>query len=338
MTLGKEKPSRSAQELRAAASVRRVVVGDEDAGQRIDNYLIRECKGVPKSHIYRILRSGEVRVNGGRITQTYRLKEGDELRIPPIRVAAPSAAAVSPQAPLREFEIVFEDEHFLVLNKPAGLAVHGGSGVSFGVIELLRRQRPQAKFLELAHRLDRETSGLLIVGKKRAALNHIQDQMREGGIEKRYYALVRGRWLNQMQHVKLALHKFLTEEGERRVTASHEGKPAHSIVRLVARWARYSLVEVELKTGRTHQIRVHMQTLGFPLLGDDKYGDFTLNKQLVREGLPRMFLHAAHLVLTHPVSGERLSLRAALPPDLGAYLHRLDDEQPREHGSYEQAL
>lgn len=338
MTLGKEKPSRSAQELRAAASVRRVVVGDEDAGQRIDNYLIRECKGVPKSHIYRILRSGEVRVNGGRITQTYRLKEGDELRIPPIRVAAPNAAAVSPQAPLREFEIVFEDEHFLVLNKPAGLAVHGGSGVSFGVIELLRRQRPQAKFLELAHRLDRETSGLLIVGKKRAALNHIQDQMREGGIEKRYYALVRGRWLNQMQHVKLALHKFLTEGGERRVTASHEGKPAHSIVRLVARWARYSLVEVELKTGRTHQIRVHMQTLGFPLLGDDKYGDFTLNKQLVREGLPRMFLHAAHLVLTHPVSGERLSLRAALPPDLGAYLHRLDDEQPREHGSYEQAL
>lgn len=338
MTLGKEKPSRSAQELRAAASVRRVVVGDEDAGQRIDNYLIRECKGVPKSHIYRILRSGEVRVNGGRITQTYRLKEGDELRIPPIRVAAPNAAAVSPQAPLREFEIVFEDEHFLVLNKPAGLAVHGGSGVSFGVIELLRRQRPQAKFLELAHRLDRETSGLLIVGKKRAALNHIQDQMREGGIEKRYYALVRGRWLNQMQHVKLALHKFLTEGGERRVTASHEGKPAHSIVRLVARWARYSLVEVELKTGRTHQIRVHMQTLGFPLLGDDKYGDFTLNKQLVREGLPRMFLHAAHLVLTHPVSGERLSLRAALPPDLGAYLHHLDDEQPREHGSYEQAL
>lgn len=338
MTLGKEKPPRPEQELRTAASVRRVVVDGEDAGQRIDNYLIRECKGVPKSHIYRILRSGEVRVNGGRIAQTYRLKEGDELRIPPIRVAAPSVATTSLQVPQREFEIVFEDEHFLVLNKPAGLAVHGGSGVSFGVIELLRRQRPQAKFLELAHRLDRETSGLLIVGKKRAALNHIQDQMREGGIEKRYYALVQGRWLNQMQHVKLALHKFLTEDGERRVTASQEGKPAHSIVRLVARWARYSLVEVELKTGRTHQIRVHMQTLGFPLLGDDKYGDFALNKQLAREGLSRMFLHAAQLVLTHPVSGQRLALRAALPPDLQAYLHRLDDEQPREYGNYEQAL
>lgn len=338
MTLGKEIGTQSKAEWRSAAMVRRVVVGEEDAGQRIDNFLVRECKGVPKSHLYRILRSGEVRVNGGRIAQTYRLKAGDELRIPPMRVAEKTAAALATNVPLREFDIVFEDDAFLVLDKPAGLAVHGGSGVSFGVIELLRRQRPQAKFLELAHRLDRETSGLLIVCKKRSALNHIQDQMRAGSIEKRYYAMVLGRWMNPLQHVKLALHKFLTEDGERRVTASREGKPAHSIVRLIGRWERYSLVEVELKTGRTHQIRVHLQTLGFPLLGDDKYGDFALNKLLLKSGLPRMFLHAAHLCLQHPVSGEAMAFHAPLPVDLAAFVERVEGEQKREFGDHGQAL
>lgn len=323
MTLGKAHPAES----RGAATVRKVSIGEEDAGQRIDNFLLRECKGVPKSHIYRILRSGEVRVNGGRVVQTYRLVEGDEVRIPPVRVAERAPTAIPRSALATPLEVVFEDEALLVINKPAGLAVHGGSGVSFGVIEQLRQQRPTAKFLELAHRLDRETSGLLIIGKRRSALNAVQDQMRAGKIEKRYLTMVAGRWINPMQHVKLALHKYLTEDGERRVVASEDGKPAHSIMRLLKRWDTYSLLEVELKTGRTHQIRVHLQTLGFPLLGDDKYGDFALNKALVKEGLPRMFLHAAILRFAHPVSGQMLELTAPLPAQLQDFVARIDAQQ-----------
>lgn len=328
MTLGKTPPS----EPKFSVSVRRVVVTEEDAGQRIDNFLLRECKGVPRSHIYRVLRSGEVRVNGGRISQTYRLQAGDEVRIPPIRVAQREEREAPASIARHEFRIVFEDEALLVIDKPAGLAVHGGSGVSFGVIELLRRQRPEARFLELAHRLDRETSGLLIIGKKRSALNHVQDQMRAGGMEKRYLAMVSGRWLNPLQHIKTPLYKYLTEDGERRVMVRADGKPSHSIVRLVRRWERYSLVEVELKTGRTHQIRVHMQSQGFPLLGDDKYGDFALNKTLQKEGLPRMFLHAAILRFTHPVSGERLDLAAPLPEALQAFVTSTEVKQKRDYG------
>ncbi|WP_425584646.1 RluA family pseudouridine synthase [Viridibacterium curvum] len=316
--IGAGKPASSPQ-----PAVRRVLVGEEDAGQRIDNFLLRECKGVPKSHIYRILRSGEVRVNGGRVSQTYRVVAGDELRIPPVRLSERSEGATA-GAPPREFPIIYEDDSLLVIDKPAGVAVHGGSGVSFGVIEQLRAQRPTARFLELAHRLDRETSGLLIIGKRRAALNHVQDQMRDGKVEKRYLTMVPGRWINAVQHVKLSLHKYLLPDGERRVRVSPEGKPSHSIVRLQARWERAgqycSLLEVELKTGRTHQIRVHLQHLGFPLLGDDKYGDFALNKALMKEGLPRMFLHAALLRFHHPVSGVLLELRAPLSGDLQAYL------------------
>jgi 23S rRNA pseudouridine955/2504/2580 synthase len=318
--------------LRTTPSVRRVTIGEEDAGQRIDNFLMRECKGVPKSLVYRVLRSGEVRVNGGRINQTYRLKEGDEVRIPPIRVAEKVAEPTLHAAERHDFPVVFEDESLLVINKPAGVAVHGGSGLSFGVIELLRRQRPLAKFLELAHRLDRETSGLLIIGKRRVALNAVQDAMREGQMEKRYLALASGRWMNPVQHIRLALHKYLTPDGERRVAVNAEGKPSHSIVRLVQRWERYSLVEVELKTGRTHQIRVHMQSQGFPLLGDDKYGDFGLNKTLAREGLSRMFLHAALLRLRHPVSGEMLELKAPLPPELASFVAQVDVNQKRDYG------
>ena len=329
MVLGKAVKSGVQQSV----AVRRVLIDAESAGQRIDNYLIRECKGVPKSHIYRILRSGEVRVNGGRIAQTYRLQSGDELRIPPIRVAESGAGELAARsAPPREFEVAFEDDALLVIVKPAGVAVHGGSGISFGVIEQLRAQRPQARLLELVHRLDRETSGLLIVAKRRSALTGLQDMMRAGKVEKRYFAMTAGRWLNTLQHIRQPLLKYLTPEGERRVCVNHEGKLSHSIVRLVARWPEYSLVEVELKTGRTHQIRVHMQSAGFPLLGDDKYGDFAHNKQLARAGLPRMFLHAAKLSFTHPLTGELIALEAPLPTDLNNFVHSLDAAQAREYG------
>ncbi len=304
-------------------------VGEESVGQRIDNFLLRLAKGVPKSHIYRILRSGEVRVNKGRVAAEYRLRPGDAVRVPPIRIAA---AADQSAVPARDFDIVFEDDAMIVLDKPAGVAVHGGSGVSFGVIEQLRRARPEARFLELAHRLDRETSGLLVVAKKRSALTRLHDLFREGGIAKRYLALVKGRWCNPLQHVRLPLHKYLTEEGERRVSVSEDGKQAHSIVRLVARWENFSLVEVELKTGRTHQIRVHLTHLGFPLAGDDKYGDFSINKHLQKAGLKRMFLHAAKLSLPHPLTGVAVALESGLPDDLSRFMARLNANETRTYG------
>ena len=316
--------------LSKAPSVAHVRVDEGSAGQRIDNFLVRVCKGVPKSHIYRILRSGEVRVNSKRVAQTYRLQEGDELRIPPIRLA--EKADVPPVPVGKPFDIVFEDDALLVLDKPAGLAVHGGSGVSFGLIEQLRRQRPEAKFLELVHRLDRETSGLLIVAKKRSALTVLHDMMREGRVHKRYLTLVAGRWLNLQQHIKLALHKYLTEGGERRVSVSPEGKPAHSIVRLAKRWQSCSLVEVELKTGRTHQIRVHLSHSGFPLFGDDKYGDFALNKQLEKAGLKRMFLHAAKLGFRHPLTDQEIELASPLPAELEAFVVSVEQNEEREYG------
>jgi 23S rRNA pseudouridine955/2504/2580 synthase len=307
----------------------RLEVGEEADGQRIDNFLLRLAKGVPKSHVYRILRSGEVRVNKGRVAADYRLKSGDIVRVPPIRI---SASVDKPLAPARAFDVVFEDDALMVLDKPAGVAVHGGSGVSFGVIEQLRRARPEARFLELAHRLDRDTSGLLIVAKRRSALTRLHDMFRDGGISKRYLALVKGRWMNLLQHVRLPLHKYLTDEGERRVSVSDDGKEAHSIVRLVARWENFSLVEVELKTGRTHQIRVHLAHLGFPLAGDDKYGDFSLNKALQKAGLKRMFLHAAKLKLPHPISGAVVDLDARLPADLLGFVSRLDANEKKDYG------
>jgi 23S rRNA pseudouridine955/2504/2580 synthase len=310
-------------------SVTWLEVGEDAEGQRIDNFLMRIAKGVPKSHIYRVLRSGEVRVNKGRVPAEYRLKLGDRLRVPPIRTAErPSQAAV----PARDFDIAFEDEALIVVDKPSGVAVHGGSGVSFGVIEQLRRARPLAKFLELAHRLDRETSGLLVVAKKRVALIRLHDMFRDGGISKRYFALVKGCWRNELQHVRLPLHKYLTADGERRVSVNAEGKAAHSIVRLVARWENFSLVEVELKTGRTHQIRVHLAHLGFPIAGDDKYGDFPLNKALQKTGLGRMFLHAAKLALPHPLTDATVELESPLPDELRAFVEKLDRNETRTYG------
>lgn len=320
------------KELGKTPTVIRELVGEDAAAQRIDNFLLRHCKGVPKSHIYQIVRSGQVRVNGKRVAPAHRLECGDEVRIPPLRVAA--AAEEPAGVPRRaELEVLFEDEALLALNKPAGMAVHGGSGVSYGVIELLRRQRQTARFLELVHRLDRETSGVLLLAKQRSALTALHGQLREGKVEKHYLALVKGRWLQPTREVRLPLHKYVTENGERRVTVREDGKEARSLVTLRSRWARFSLLDVELKTGRTHQIRVHLAHLGFPLCGDDKYGDFALNRELKRLGLGRMFLHADSLAFRHPGTGEAMEIRAPLADRLGAFLERLDASGPREHGA-----
>jgi 23S rRNA pseudouridine955/2504/2580 synthase len=302
-------------------SVTFVEVDEGGAGQRIDNFLIRHLKGVPKSHIYRILR-GEVRVNKKRIDQTYRLQLGDLLRIPPVRVAA--RAEVEAFVPSNEFPIVFEDDALLVIDKPAGTAVHGGSGVSFGVIEQLRRARPEAKFLELVHRLDRETSGVLLIAKKRSALTAMHEIMREGNSDKRYLTLVVGDWKNARQHVKLPLHKFDTPQGEKRVMVREDGQQAHTVFNLKQSFGDYTLLEAELKTGRTHQIRVHLSHLGYPIAGDDKYGDFALNKTLMKQGLKRMFLHAHSISFNHPLSGEPLTILAPLAKELVSFVEKLN--------------
>lgn len=304
-------------------------VGAEEAGQRIDNYLIRWLKGVPKSHVYRILRSGEVRVNKGRIGPDYRVQTDDKVRIPPIRTAERVVAA-APKAGARvEFDILYEDAALLVINKPSGLAVHGGSGISFGAIEQLRAARPQAKFLELVHRLDRDTSGILMFAKKRSALVALHEQLREGRVQKIYLALVRGHWRDAKRAVKAPLQKHLLANGERRVSVHEEGQAAHTIFRLRKSWPDsqppFSLLEAELKTGRTHQIRVHLAHLEFPIAGDDKYGDFPLNKTLKKQLLKRMFLHAYRTGITHPDSGEALHFEAALPPELEAFLMHLNE-------------
>jgi 23S rRNA pseudouridine955/2504/2580 synthase len=314
-------------------SVAHVVIDDEEQGQRLDNFLIRRCKGVPKSHIYRILRSGEVRVNSRRVDATYRLCAGDNVRIPPIRIAERPKSEVDEAAKQRvDLPILFEDEAMLVIDKPEGIAVHGGSGVSFGVIEALRRQRPQAKFLELAHRLDRETSGILLVGKKRLALTALHDMFREhgAGADKRYLVLVKGRWMNNTQHVKLPLLKYLTESGERRVSVDVQGKASHTVFRLLARWPEMSLLEAQLKTGRTHQIRVHLAHLGFPILGDEKYGDFSLNKDLKRDGLKRMALHAWRMAFRHPLTSSPMECVSPLPDGIGSYIAAIDGKHKRE--------
>jgi 23S rRNA pseudouridine955/2504/2580 synthase len=307
------------ERTRPTASVARV--GDEEAGQRIDNWLLKTLKGVPRSHIYRLLRSGEVRVNSGRVDATYRVTAGDRVRIPPVRVAEPAA-----KAPARavEFPIVHEDDALIVVDKPAGTAVHGGSGVSFGVIESLRAARPQARFLELVHRLDRETSGLLIVAKKRAALVALQDAFRERHPEKRYVALVKGRWRRGRQEVTLGLRKYLTAEGERRVAVDRTGRESRTTFSLVRALGDYSLLSASIETGRTHQIRVQLAHLGFPIVGDDKYGDFDLNRTVARDGLRRMFLHASDLAFDHPATGAPVRLHAPLPPELERFVAHLE--------------
>ena len=307
-----------------------LTVGEDAAGQRVDNFLSKVLKGVPKSHVYRILRSGEVRVNKGRVGPDARLVLGDVVRIPPVRTAAPSRPATSGGF-IREgpaLPILFEDDALIALDKPSGLAVHGGSGIAQGLIEQLRAARPEAKFLELVHRLDRETSGILLIAKKRLALVGLHEQLREGAFDKRYLVLVRGRWRDAKRRVTLSLHKFATQDGERRVRVEEDGQDAETIFHRRRTWfdrdPPLALLEAELKTGRTHQIRVHLTHLGFPLAGDDKYGDFAWNKVLAKHGLKRMFLHSFSLGFVHPLTGEAMAFESPLPDDLTRFVARLD--------------
>lgn len=312
----------------ASAEVQFLTVGEESAGQRLDNFLIRVLKGVPKTHVYRIIRSGEVRVNKGRAAADDRIAEGDVVRVPPVRMAE----RADKPAPPREFPVVFEDEHLVAVDKPAGVAVHGGSGVSFGVIEQLRQARPAAKFLELVHRLDRETSGILLVAKKRSALTKLQDQFRDRETGKTYLALAVGSWPANRKVIDQPLHKYLQADGERRVRVvakdDPDGMRSITLVKVQERLGDLSLLEVTIKTGRTHQIRVHLASAGHPIAGDDKYGDFELNKELARQGLKRMFLHAWRLQFDHPAGGERIALQSSLPAELQKFLDHHRDPAP----------
>lgn len=320
-----------AAESPSSGQVKWLEVGEESAGQRLDNFLMRKLKGVPKTHVYRIIRSGEVRINKGRAAADSRIAEGDVVRVPPVRVAAEPAALDRP-APPREFPLLFEDEHLLAIDKPAGTAVHGGSGVSFGVIEQLRQARPTARMLELVHRLDRETSGILLVAKKRSALVKLQDQFRDRETGKTYLALVTGDWPERKKVIDLPLHKYLQADGERRVKVVDKDDPngmrAITLVKVARKLAGFTLLEVTIKTGRTHQIRVHLAAQGHPIAGDDKYGDFELNKALHKKGLKRMFLHAWRLQFTHPASGERVELLAPLPPELAKFVDHVPHPTP----------
>lgn len=293
-------------------------VGEDAAAQRIDNFLLRHLKGVPKSHVYRVLRSGEVRVNSGRVKPEYRLQPGDRVRVPPIRVSQEVKTKPKPA----EFPLVHEDAALLVIDKPAGVAVHGGSGVSYGVIESLRASRPQAKYLELAHRLDRDTSGLLLVAQKRGALVELHRMLRDGEVEKVYLAAVKGAWKGGPRELRESLHKYVDARGERRVAVREDGMSAVTRVRVLKKSADFSLLEVRLLTGRTHQIRVHLAYAGHPVLGDSKYGDFELNRRLEKEGVRRLFLHASRLAFAHPVTRERLELHAPLPTEMEKFIEK----------------
>ncbi len=302
-----------------AGAVSHIEVGEEEAGQRLDNFLLARLKGVPKSRIYKVIRGGEVRVNSRRCEAAYRVAAGDRIRVPPVRVAQREDDSPAPHFKL---PVIYEDEAILALDKPAGLAVHGGSGVAHGVIESLRSMRPQARYLELVHRLDRETSGVLLIAKKRSALLALHELLRRRDIDKRYLAGVKGRFRNDLQRVRLALSERRGAAGEKRVVVSEDGQEAQTVLRLVERNDEFSLVEAQLLTGRTHQIRVHLAALKHPILGDERYGDFELNKALRKRGLKRMFLHAARLAFAHPLTGETLALEALLPNDLAAFRDR----------------
>jgi 23S rRNA pseudouridine955/2504/2580 synthase len=308
-----------------AVEVKWLTVDEESAGQRLDNFLIRHLKGVPKTHVYRIIRSGEVRVNKGRASADTRIETGDVVRLPPVRISEKVAEKAARPAPGREFPLLLEDDALMAIDKPAGVAVHGGSGVSFGVIEQLRQARPLAKLLELVHRLDRETSGILLVAKKRSALKHLQDQFRERETGKTYLALVQGSWPEKLKVIDSALHKFLLPDGERRVKVTSnedpDGMRSITLVKVAERLVDCTLLEVTIKTGRTHQIRVHLASQGHPIAGDDKYGDFEWNKVLQKQGLKRMFLHAWRLQFSHPATGKRVELKSNLPSELQLYVN-----------------
>jgi 23S rRNA pseudouridine955/2504/2580 synthase len=313
---------------RAGSDVRQVRIDEAHAGQRLDNFLLGQLKGVPKSHVYRIVRSGEVRVDRGRVAPDHRLSIGEVVRIPPVRVAAPAAGPAP--APAQEFPVLMEDDALLAIDKPGGIAVHGGSGVAFGVIEQLRSARPQARLLELVHRIDRETSGVLLIAKKRSALTAMHERMRCGQVRKRYLALVRGDWDGPPRALRFPLHKFTTAEGERRVVVRDGGQAAGTRVRALKRlrhprFGAVTLVQADLETGRTHQIRVHLAYVGLPLLGDAKYGDFELNRALDRDGHGRMFLHAHRMAFSHPADGSEVRLEAPVPEAFERFMAACDE-------------
>ncbi len=296
-------------------------VGEADDSQRLDNLLIKLLKGVPKSYIYRIIRGGEVRINKKRAEVSDKVKINDIIRIPPVKINEKLEKAPAPKS---NFPVLFEDEYFLIINKPDGVACHGGSGISFGVIEQLRQTYIQYKFLELVHRLDKDTSGILIIAKKRQALVALQDMLRHNQMQKFYLALTIGKWVDNKRNIKAPLYKYLTKEGERRVRVQHEdGKTSNTIFTVMKAYTNYTLVQAELKTGRTHQIRVHLQHIGHPITGDDKYGDFELNRQLYKDGLKRMFLHACQIEFMHPITNQPIKVRAELPNNLNDFLQLL---------------
>jgi len=315
-------------------AVRHVPVDADDAGQRLDNFLVRLCCDVPKSHLYRLIRSGQLRVNGKRQAVDYRLQAGDSIRVPPIRLApGGGAAGVGPASGAtaervqrtraglaQRLPVLFEDDWLLAIDKPASVAVHGGSGVSSGVIEQLRAARPQARLLELVHRLDRETSGVLLVARKRAALVALHAQLRERDTDKRYLAIVAGRWPLRTRTLAFPLHRHEAPDGDRRVSVQAGGLDAVTRVTGLARFelpplGEFSLVEARLETGRTHQIRVHLAHAGCPIAGDPKYGRFDLNRDLARRGFRRMFLHAWSIAFRHPDGGRATRIEAPMPDD-----------------------
>ena len=303
----------------APPSVQFIDIRADQAGQRIDNFLITLEKGVPKSRIYRALRKGEVRVNKGRIKQTYRLQAGDQVRVPPLRVSDSLTDAL-------ENAILMEDDDILVINKPAGLAVHAGSQIQLGVIEAMRIIRPENRFVELVHRLDRDTSGCLVLAKSRAALLNLQQQMKASETDKRYLTLTRGKWAAQENIVDLALQKNSLSSGERMVVPDINGKKSKTLFEVKQEFSGCQLVAAKLYTGRTHQIRVHSASQSHPVAGDEKYGDREFNKRLRQYGLKRMFLHAWQLSLKHPLTDEPLTFNAELPDTLKDVLKQLEKQ------------
>jgi 23S rRNA pseudouridine955/2504/2580 synthase len=315
-------------ETPSQAVVRIEIVDESSVNQRLDNYLLKILRGVPKSHVYRLLRRGEVRVNGQRAQPERRLLMDDKVRVPPVRLSgpAPGTGGVSSGAETSVLgvHICFEDDSLLVLDKPSGWAVHGGSGVSRGVIEQLRAERPQARFLELVHRLDRDTSGLLLLAKKRSALTQLHADLRDGRVTKHYRALVHGRWRKGKRRIDAPLQASMAAPAEKRMRVDADGVAASTVFSPVSLWHGFSLLDAHLLTGRTHQIRVHLNHAGFPIVGDDKYGDAERDKPLKRLGVRRLLLHAFSLAFTHPVTGEAMALQAPLPPDFESFIAQLD--------------
>ncbi|HEY8940441.1 MAG TPA: 23S rRNA pseudouridine(955/2504/2580) synthase RluC [Cellvibrio sp.] len=308
-----------------------VVIDDDQAGQRLDNFLIARLKGVPRSKVYNVIRKGEVRVNKGRVKPEYKLMAGDSVRIPPVRTAeaGTEAKASHQMMALLNASILYEDDGLLVINKPPGLAVHGGSGVTLGLIETLRQMRPEARHLELVHRLDRDTSGCIMVAKKRSYLRHLQEALREksagaGGVLKVYQALVLGDWSKRCHQINAPLMKFEVAGGERIVKVHPDGKPSLTEFGILNRYQGFTLVEARPITGRTHQIRVHAQYAGHSLAGDEKYGDDAINEVLRNIGLRRLFLHASSLSFYLPDAVELTRVNAPLPPDLAVPLSKLE--------------